>query len=54
VPIVISEATWMEVKDLFRTRYLGEVTVKGKEVPVKIYTVLDDEAPTRSAASPSP
>src|SRR6185503_1435378 len=38
VPIVISEATWMEVKDLFRTRYLGEVTVKGKEVPVKIYT----------------
>jgi len=54
VPIVISEATWMEVKDLFRTRYLGEVTVKGKEVPVKIYTVLDDEDPTRSAASPSP
>jgi adenylate cyclase len=53
VPIVISEATWMEVKDLFRTRYLGEVTVKGKEVPVKIYTVLDDEDPTRSAASPS-
>lgn len=54
VPTVISEATWMEVKDLFRTRYLGEVTVKGKEVPVKIYTVLDDEDPTRSAASPSP
>ena len=53
VPIVISEATWVEVKDLFRTRYLGEVTVKGKEVPVKIYTVLDDEDPTRSAASPS-
>jgi adenylate cyclase len=53
VPIVISEATWVEVKELFRTRYLGEVTVKGKEVPVKIYTVLDDEGPTRSAASPS-
>ncbi len=54
VPILISEATWVEVRDLFRTRYLGEVTVKGKEVPVKIYTVLDDEDPTRSAASPSP
>ena len=53
VPIVISEATWMEVKDLFRTRYLGEVTVKGKEVPVRIYTVLEEEDPTRSAASPS-
>jgi adenylate cyclase len=52
VPIVISEATWVEVKDLFSTRYLGEVTVKGKEVPVKIYTVLDDGDPTRSAASP--
>lgn len=51
--VVISEATRVEVKELFRTRYLGEVTVKGKEVPVKIYTVLDDEGPTRSAAFPS-
>ena len=41
VPVVISEATWLEVKDLFETRYLGEVTVKGKEIPVKIYTVVD-------------
>jgi adenylate cyclase len=40
VPIVISEDTYDEVKDLFATRYLGEVTVKGKEIPVKIYTVL--------------
>jgi adenylate cyclase len=45
VPIVLSEATWLEVKDLFPTRYLGEVTVKGKEVPVRIYTVLDREEP---------
>ena len=43
VPVVISEATWLEVKDLFETRYLGEVTVKGKEIPVKIYTVMDRE-----------
>jgi len=41
VPVVISEATWLEVKELFDTRYLGEVTVKGKEIPVKIYTVVD-------------
>ena len=41
VPVVISEATWLEVKELFDTRYLGEVTVKGKEIPVKIYTVMD-------------
>jgi adenylate cyclase len=40
VPVVISEATWLEVNSLFETRYLGEVTVKGKEIPVKIYTVV--------------
>jgi len=42
--VVISEATWLEIKDSFETRYLGEVTVKGKEIPVKIYTVLDPQA----------
>ena len=31
----------LEVKDLFETRFLGEVTVKGKEIPVKIYTVAE-------------
>ena len=41
VPVIISEATWLEVRDLFETRYLGEVTVKGKEIPVKIYTVVE-------------
>jgi adenylate cyclase len=50
VPVIISEATWLEVKDLFETRYLGEVTVKGKEIPVKIYTVLDTEP---KAAAPA-
>ena len=56
VPIVLSEATWTEVKDVFATRYLGEVTVKGKEVPVRIYTVIDDGLDgggvTRSGTSP--
>jgi adenylate cyclase len=45
VPVIISEATWLEVKDLFETRYLGEVTVKGKEIPVKIYTVVQARSP---------
>ncbi len=48
VPVIISEATWLEIKDLFETRYLGEVTVKGKEIPVKIYTVMEtaDKGPS--------
>src|SRR5574341_2089451 len=39
-PIVISEFTYEYVKGLFATKELGEVTVKGKSVPVKIYAVL--------------
>ncbi len=39
VSIVISESTYEEVKGQFPVRYLGEVQVKGKEIPVKIYTV---------------
>jgi len=35
--------------EIFETRYLGEVTVKGKEIPVKIYTVVDTE-PTAAPA----
>ena len=38
--IIISESTYEQVKRLFPTRELGEVTVKGKTVPVKIYAVL--------------
>jgi len=38
-PVVISENTYEEVKHLFYSRYLGEVKVKGKEIPVKIYAV---------------
>ncbi len=39
--IVISESTYEEVKGQFTTRYLGEVKVKGKEIPVKIYAVAE-------------
>ncbi len=38
--IIISESTYECVKGQFPTRSLGEVTVKGKSVPVKIYAVL--------------
>lgn len=40
-PIVISESTYQQVKDHCLTRYLDEVTVKGKEIPVKIYAALE-------------
>jgi hypothetical protein len=45
VPIIISEATYAEVRDQFGTRDLGEVTVKGKAIPVKIYAVLGELRP---------
>jgi adenylate cyclase len=45
VPIIMSEATAAEVAGQFGTRDLGEVTVKGKAIPVKIYAVLGELAP---------
>ncbi|MGH7356748.1 MAG: CHASE2 domain-containing protein [Candidatus Rokuibacteriota bacterium] len=38
--VVISESTYAAVKGHFMTRELGEVTVKGKAKPVKIFAVL--------------
>ncbi|HKW92150.1 MAG TPA: CHASE2 domain-containing protein [Methylomirabilota bacterium] len=43
VPIIISEATYAEVRDHLGARDLGEVTVKGKAIPVKIYAVIPGE-----------
>src|SRR2546428_256326 len=40
--IIISEFTYALVKDQFVTKELGDVTVKGKSQPVKIYAVLPD------------
>jgi adenylate cyclase len=40
--IIISESTYEHVKDHFVTKELGDVTVKGKTRPVKIYAVLPD------------
>ncbi len=41
-PIIISESTYEEIKGECLTRYLDEVRVKGKEIPVKIYAVLEE------------
>lgn len=40
--IVISEATYQQVKDHCFTRYLDEVVVKGREIPVKIYAAMEE------------
>ena len=39
VSVIISESTYLEVKGLFVTRDLGEVKVRGKDKPVRIYAV---------------
>jgi adenylate cyclase len=59
VPIVISESTYLEVRDRFETRALGEVTVRGKEIPVKIYAIVGPSAsraadPHHAALPPPP
>jgi adenylate cyclase len=41
-PIIISDATYAEVRNQVGVRDLGEVTVKGKAIPVKIYAVLSE------------
>ena len=38
--MIISESTHSLVKDEFPTHALGEVIVKGKAIPVRIYAVL--------------
>ncbi len=40
--IIISEFTYEHVKDHFLTKELGDVTVKGKSRPVRIYAVLPE------------
>ncbi|MCX7761668.1 MAG: adenylate/guanylate cyclase domain-containing protein [Candidatus Kryptonium sp.] len=39
--IIISEYTYEKVKDYFNVREIGEITLKGKTKPVKIYELLD-------------
>jgi hypothetical protein len=42
-PVIMSESTYQAVNHVFYGRYLGEVTVKGKEIPVNIYAVEHEE-----------
>ncbi len=42
-PVVVSESTYQAVSHLFVGRYLGEVTVKGKEIPVRIFAIEREE-----------
>ncbi|MGH7415322.1 MAG: CHASE2 domain-containing protein [Candidatus Rokuibacteriota bacterium] len=51
VPIIMSEATAAEVGGQFGTRDLGEVMVKGKAIPVKIYAVLGALPPAEGPAA---
>ncbi|MGH7858746.1 MAG: CHASE2 domain-containing protein [Candidatus Binatia bacterium] len=47
-PIIVSESTYAAVRERFPGRPLGEVTVKGKEIPVRIYGIGAD-APEAAA-----
>jgi Adenylate and Guanylate cyclase catalytic domain/PilZ domain len=38
-PIIVSESTYQAARDHFVGRFLGEVTVKGRGVPVRIYAI---------------
>ncbi len=39
--VLISEAAYLQVKDSFQCRKIGEVSLKNKQLPVTIYEVLD-------------
>jgi adenylate cyclase len=51
--IVISEATYREIRDLAQVRPLGEISVKGKEERIVVYELLGmkEDVPAREAAS---
>jgi adenylate cyclase len=40
VPIVISDYTYVAIRHQFRTEYLGEHKIRGKEEPVRLYAVM--------------
>ena len=39
--IIISEAAYLQVKESFQCEFVGEVTLKNKALPVKIYEVME-------------
>jgi hypothetical protein len=44
VPVILSEATYEAVRHVFHGRFLGEVRVKGKSAPTKIYALERESA----------
>jgi adenylate cyclase len=54
VPILISESTCEEIRGAFEVRYLGEVPVRGKAAPVKIYAVLGPAGQPGVSTRPAP
>lgn len=48
--ILISEATYLEVKDLFVTQDRGEQRIKGKDIPVRVYSVSGPVTPAEQPA----
>jgi adenylate cyclase len=46
-PLIISETTYQAVRERFACRLLGDVTVRGKAIPVRIYAV-EREGPARA------
>ncbi len=47
-PILISESTYQQVKDIFDTEFADAVTVKGKTKPVNVYKVLGRKGASES------
>jgi class 3 adenylate cyclase len=43
--VVIGEATWFAIGPAVRTRALGELTVKGRQQPVRAFVVTGFDAP---------
>lgn len=43
-PVIISQATHEEVAGLLQARSLGSVRVRGRELPVDLYTIEGSEA----------
>lgn len=48
--ILISDGTWQLVNERFQTEIVGEILLKGKEKPVKIYSVLAQSTVPEAAA----
>jgi class 3 adenylate cyclase len=42
--VIVSGATLAKAKEKYRTRRLGEVAVKGKQIPTEIFALLGEES----------